>query len=241
MDAETAEDFRSSALLKLMAKDFHVFQQFQGKASLAGYLSTVLNTHLLNYRDKVWGKWRPSTAACRLGQDAVLMERLLTRDAYSFSETIQIMKTNYRVKLSEDKLHSLAKKLPVRLNLDIQGGDQVEFLNSEGGNQEKNPDNQKLTLLSETITSILVSEFQTLAHEDRTILRLHFLKGITIATISKSTGKDQKRLYLRVSKLVKQLRIRLEKEGIDGDTIKTAFGSDHFFENANVNVEKIFS
>src|SRR4051812_28868347 len=67
---EEAKDFASCITIKLIENDYGVFRQFKGDANLETYLATVIKRSLQDYRNHIWGKWRESAEAKRLGQGA---------------------------------------------------------------------------------------------------------------------------------------------------------------------------
>src|SRR5947199_2118510 len=111
---QDAEDFSSWVMEKLIEDDYGVLRQFQGRCSLATYLSTVIQRLALDFRNHLWGKWRPSADAERLGKLAVRLEELLVRDEYTFDQACQILRINEGVGLTVAELDDLRAKLPPR-------------------------------------------------------------------------------------------------------------------------------
>src|ERR1044071_3636261 len=69
---EECEDFASVVHLKLIADGYAVRRQYSGKcATIRGYLNAVVHHCYQDHRNHLWGKWRPSTEARRLGPLAV--------------------------------------------------------------------------------------------------------------------------------------------------------------------------
>ena len=61
-----AEDFAAEVHLHFIERDSEVLRRFEGRSSLRTFLSVVINRLLLDYRNRLWGKWRPSAEARRL-------------------------------------------------------------------------------------------------------------------------------------------------------------------------------
>src|SRR5262245_55743361 len=80
------EDFESEVKLHVIAGDYHVLRQFKWRSSVHTYFTVVVQRQFLNYRNRLWGRWRPSAEATRLGAVAILLERLIVRDNWSFEE-----------------------------------------------------------------------------------------------------------------------------------------------------------
>jgi DNA-directed RNA polymerase specialized sigma24 family protein len=64
-----SDELRSWALFKLVEDDYRILTSWQGRSSFPTYLNVVLVNLMRDYRTHVWGKWRPSAAARRLGQE----------------------------------------------------------------------------------------------------------------------------------------------------------------------------
>jgi len=239
LDEHEAEDFFSSAMIKLMEDDFAVLRKFRGEASLKGYLFTVLNAHFLNFRDQRWGKWRPSAAAVRLGPEAVLLERLTTRDGHSFDEAAEIMRANHGSALSTEELAALAAELPNRLPRRFEGEEAVAQLSVDGAAAERALANRESAPLAAKLAKTLSAELARMTPEDRMLLRLRFHDGLSVAAIARVHGGEQRKLYQRLYKLAGQLRKRLERDSImdrevielldnGGFQLHIDFGSENF-------------
>ena len=75
------------------------------------YLTVVIHRLFLDYRIRLWGKWRPSAEAKRLGAVAIALERLIVRDGWSFEQAVEVLRTNHAVDESRDELYALHVKL----------------------------------------------------------------------------------------------------------------------------------
>lgn len=71
----------------------------------------------------------------------------------------------------------------------------------------------------------LIRALAELDVEDRLILQLFFIEGLTLAAIARGLDLDQKPLYRRKDMLVDRLRRSLEGvEGLDSDDLLEAVG-----------------
>ena len=64
-------------------RGYDIIDRFEGRSSLRTYLTVVISRMLLDWRNSKYGKWRPSKAALSLGEHAVDLERLMSRDGYT--------------------------------------------------------------------------------------------------------------------------------------------------------------
>src|SRR5207302_4973448 len=113
VSSDEAEEFAAHVRLKLIENNYAVFQKFEGRSSLPTYLTTVIHRLFLQYRVQTWGKWRPSAEAKRLGDLAIVFERLITRDGYSLGEATQLLTTG-RNRASRTELEAIYVRLPPR-------------------------------------------------------------------------------------------------------------------------------
>ena len=238
LDQDAKEEFSSSAMIKLMDKDYAVFRKYRGEAGPRAYLFTVINAHLLNFRDKLWGKWRPSAEACRLGPHGMLLEQLTARDGHSFQEAVEIIRTNHGLELSEKQLSAMNDRLPNRKpSHKIAGEEHLEQLSNSENEAEQNLSVRDNLPFSKKIGKVLMEELRSLSIEDRIILRMHFHDDVKVATIARVLGKNQKKLYRHIEKLVTRLQNRLTEEGIMKQEVLALLDDSAFLIRIDLNIK----
>lgn len=80
LSSDESDDFRSKVRLHFSQRDFDALRRFEGRSSLQTYLIVVISRLFLDYRNRLWGRWRPSTEAEPLGPSAIPIERLVLHD-----------------------------------------------------------------------------------------------------------------------------------------------------------------
>lgn len=221
---EDCEDFRSHVHLKMIEDDYGVFRKFQERSSLKTYLTTVVSHEMLDYLNHLWGKWRTSAEAKKLGPVAVLLEKLF-RDGLSFDEAVQTLQTNHKVEMSWQELYELAKQLPDRFSRWIEGPEVLRDLpsrdraDSQSGKKERKAIRRKILAALEEVR-------RNLPKEDQLILKLLLGDDFTVAQISRVLGLDQKQLYRRIQKILKDLREELERRGFSKDDLDGIFDDE---------------
>jgi RNA polymerase sigma factor (sigma-70 family) len=220
LDPDDAEDFGGVVRLKLIENDYAVLRKFEGRSSFATFITVVIQRLLLDYRIHAWGKWHASAEAKRLGETAVELEKLLNRDGRSVEEATTLMSTRDPA-LSRETVQSIAARLPQRapkrrmVPLDEAGAVSVT--------SEPVVDSDRRRT-SEQVSTVVRGFIDALAPEDRLILQLRFDGGMTVAEIARSLHLDQKQLYRRIEKQLRELRTLLENSGIDADTASDVIG-----------------
>jgi RNA polymerase sigma factor (sigma-70 family) len=209
-----AEDFASHARLKLLENDYAVLRKFQERSSLKTYLVVTIQRLFLDYRIAAWGKWRPSTAARRMGPTAVLLEQLLVRDGYTFEQACEVLTTNYQVKASPQELDALCGRLPVRTRRRIENDDALVDW-PVGRPPEDLVEDRDQQHAAHRLRVTLQRLLRDLVAQDRLILALRFEDGRSVAAISTLLGLEQKPLYRRLERLLLRLREGLEANGVN--------------------------
>ncbi|WP_284352237.1 hypothetical protein [Roseisolibacter agri] len=208
-----AEDFAAWAKGRLIEGDYAIIRKFGGRSTIATYLAVVLANLVRDYKNSVWGRWRPSAAAKRLGPIAVRLEQLLYRDGYTLREAIQLLHTAATTQ-SEVELARLAARLPPRpATREIS----LESLGEAGGTLAS-PDDATTALDADRLEAaacVVREVVAALPPEDGLILRLHFWDGVRVADIARALRLEQMPLYRRIEGLERRLRTALEARGID--------------------------
>src|SRR4030095_12695742 len=83
---DPCEEFSSWVRLRLLEGNSAILRKFAGRSTPRTFLVTVIQRLYLDWRNKEWGKWRPSTAARRKGAVAIELERLVLRDRLAVGE-----------------------------------------------------------------------------------------------------------------------------------------------------------
>jgi RNA polymerase sigma factor (sigma-70 family) len=206
-----AEDFGSASKARLIENDYEILGRFEGRSSLATYLTAVVSRLYLDFQVQRFGKWRPSAEARRRGPVAVRLEQLLLRDGLSFDEACGVIQTNPRVLETRDALYEISMALPNRPRREARGGDPEPATDSSPAERAERQ------ALAERTFSIISGSLAALPPRDRLFLRLHLESGFTVAEAARSLGLEQKPLYRRKEDVLKRLRADLESAGIGPD------------------------
>jgi RNA polymerase sigma factor (sigma-70 family) len=211
-----ADDFESLVKLKLIEDDYDILRRFEGRSSLRTYLTIVVQRLFLDYRTRAWGKWRPSAEATRAGAVAVLLEQLTGRDGHGFEEACELMETNHQVTLSRSALAEIAGRLPVRMRRRFESDEVLADLQSDEPPVDNVIAEGERAAVAARLDAVLKAAIADLAPQDRLIIAMRFQDGRTVVEIARTLQLDQKTLYRRLQRLMKELRVALEARGIDG-------------------------
>ena len=215
---EGTEEFVSVIRTKIFDYDYAVLRKFQGKSTLETYLTVVVRRGFKDHLNHLWGKWRPSAEAERLGPLAIQLDRLLNRDGCSFEEACQILRTNHHVEASPQELEELAVKLPQR-----NPPPQVEGEEALGNRPAQDMAPDERLVAKETarrfgeIVQLLKQALRRLSPEDALIAQMSC--EFKISQIARKLRLDQKPLYRRRETILKTLRQDLESHGVQPDEV----------------------
>jgi RNA polymerase sigma factor (sigma-70 family) len=229
---EEVEDFTQHVLLKIWADGCALLCKYQGRSSLQTFLASAISNALKDYVNSLWGKWRPSAAANRLGQLAIDLETLLVRDRKSFDEACQTLRSR-GVTATDAELSELAIRLPPRSPRRLDGsydgeagagGGDHRRPAATGGREPVAPESadERIQLGErrrrwQQIMRALEVALRALPAEDRLIAKL--LGEFPVVAVAARLGLDQKALYRRKDKILRKLREALESAGFSAGDV----------------------
>lgn len=214
-----AEDFASTVRLALMENDYAVLRAHEGRSSLATFLTVVVQRLLSAQRARMWGRWHPSAEAERLGETAVLLEKLLVRDRRSLDESLPIVLAAHP-SLERASLRELAARLPrraarprlVALEEDAQDAVATDRADARADEAEaRRTSTRAARIVRETLARLPL--------EDRMLVRFRFGAELSIADAARLLGVPQRPLYRRIEALLRQLRAALERGGVSATAV----------------------
>jgi RNA polymerase sigma factor (sigma-70 family) len=230
---DEGEDFGSYVKFKLIEGNYGVIRKFEGRASFSTYITTVIQRMFFQYRVQMWGKWRPSAKAKRLGDKGVTVERLLTRDGYSYAEVVSMLTCGSDPRYTIAEIEAIYARLPLRqprpMLVPLTGiaesepviETEDELFNAERGKKARHA--------AATVDTVM----ESMEPDDQLILKMRFWGGRKVPDIGRQLGLDDKRLYKRIDKLLSQLRLALERAGIAAaDVAELLSHTDHEFSFA---------
>jgi RNA polymerase sigma factor for flagellar operon FliA len=234
LNSTAAEEFASEVKLALISDDYDIIRKFEGRSTFSTYLTTVVQRLFYQQRVKEWGKWRPSAEAKRLGQKAITLEKLLTRDGLSFSEACQCLTTGADAGYTMAELEMIYVRLPPRQPRPVLV---PEDSASEAVAAEASAEDGVLSHERERIgriaATVIDGELTKLGPEDQLILRMRFWNARRAPEIAATLHMDQKKVYKRIDKLLAGLRRELERAGIrhtDADELLSRCDQEMTFE-----------
>jgi RNA polymerase sigma factor (sigma-70 family) len=226
LSADDLDELASRVRLRLVEDDYFVFRSFEGRSSLQTYLATVVTRLFLDERIRLWGKWRPSSEAHRLGPVAVALECLLTRDNLTPTEAIETLRSRDPA-CTDIRLRDLLSRLPVRAAARRLVDDGELAAMADPG-----PASDHLVVRDEArqarvaARQSLAAALDTLSPRDRLLLQLRYLEGCRVSDIARLLNAEQKPLYRHFDHLLGWLRRELEARGLAARHLDDLFSED---------------
>jgi hypothetical protein len=104
------QEFRIALDQALERNNYELLRAFDGRSTWETYLRTVVTRQYYLYQTSLWGSWRPSERATRIGAAAVLLEELVLRDRFALPDAIDWMRTTHRVDEPRHKLMPASRR-----------------------------------------------------------------------------------------------------------------------------------
>ena len=220
-----AEDFASSVKLALIENDYAILRKWEGRSSLAGYLSVVIRRLLADRRDHELGRWTPSAEAARGGASGVLLETLLMRDGRPLAEVLPIVMARHPSLTSAD-ITAMADRLPRRHGR-LRAVALEEAAESSLASRER-ADARALSAevrrLSARASEVVRRTMDGWEDEDAMIIRFRYGSSMSIADISRMLRLPQRPLYRRIEALLSRLGSALGAAGLDAAVLSSVIG-----------------
>lgn len=226
VNRDEEEEFGSYVKFKLIESNYAIIRKFEGRSAFSTYMTTVIQRMFFQYRVQMWGKWRPSAQARRLGDKGITLERLLTRDGYSYSEALAVLTTGEPPVFTAEEIEAIYVRLPIRQPRPV--------LVAAMENTDKGPSVEpalfsgERAVIARHTAATIDKAIATMESEDQIILRMRFWNGKKIPDIAQALKLDDKKLYKRITKLLAQLKFTLEGAGVEAaDAREILDHSDH--------------
>jgi RNA polymerase sigma factor (sigma-70 family) len=210
LSQDEADDFAQFVHLKLLERNYDVFERFSGRSSLKTFLTVVVSRLRLDWQRSLLGKWRPSAMATRLGPVAMRLDRLIYRDGLSAGQAIAQIESDSS--LPRTDLWRLVDRLPEhhprRFVADT-------LLDSFASTPFDDPiERYQREQAEATLRRQLRAALKSLSANDRRLIVARYIDGQTIPVVARTLRADPKALYRRCDRVLGQLRRRLERAGV---------------------------
>jgi len=224
-DPEDAEEFRAVVNLKLVENDYAILRAYEARSGFATFISVVVQRMALDFRIHAWGKWHTTVAAKRLGPLAVDLERLLHRDRRTLDEALVILGSTH-AGITRESLSTLADQMPERTPRLRQVAIGEADLPAHSGGSDEGVYAGERRRASEHLSAIMSAIMARLPEDEQLILQLRFEGGMAVSQIARALQLDQKLLYRRIERRMRDMRRELESAGVASRDVLDLIGRD---------------
>jgi hypothetical protein len=193
------DDFRATVYRALERNDYQALKEFDGQTTWESFLTLVISREFFLFQHSLWGQWRPTPTAARMGAAAVLLEELVVRDGVLISDAVEIMRSMHRVDLPRHRLLEYATIL--RLS------DTPRRAHASDDRRQDEIPNGKLE-------AALRAAVLLLSPDDRLILELRFRDAQPLTRIARLMKIEARPLQRQIDQAAEIIRRSLLAAGI---------------------------
>jgi RNA polymerase sigma factor (sigma-70 family) len=227
LDFDDAEEFAAIVNLKLVEDDYAILRKYEERCGFATFISVVVQRMALDYRIHTWGKWHVSAEAKRLGPVAVHLDQLLHRDGQTIEQAFAVLAARHDG-LTSESLKSLAARLPRhpprRRSVALDEAGSIAVTRSEAVEERLMARDRRSA--SERLSALMATVIEAMPEDERLILQLRFEGGMAVSQIARVLGLDQKLLYRRLERRMRDIREELEQSGLASRDVLDLIGRD---------------
>jgi RNA polymerase sigma factor (sigma-70 family) len=206
----------------LRADNFRRLRAYKGKSQLTTYLYTLVNTLVIDYRRKAYGRRRIPAGVAKLGKWAEAVYRLVCWQKFSFDDAYDLLQVEDLFEGSYERyLQAIApiREAPCRENPSFQSLNEVR---SEVSENPPNPGANPLEALIGKLDHkrrgkalhIIRAITATLSQEDQLLIRMVYASEQPVTSVAKMIGLSASSARRRLKRLLTQYREQLLAEGI---------------------------
>jgi len=222
LNPDEAGEFTQEVCVRLLDDEYGIIRKFESRSSFSTYLTTVIMRLYQQWRTEQWGKWRPSAEARRLGDKAITLERLLTRDGYTFAEAVNVLTTPSSSNYTLAELEAIYIRLPLRNPRTMfVSDDAVPDMIAVDADAEDRVEMHDRERAARKIATAVDRLLESMDAEDQLILQLRFWKALKVPEIARWLHMEQKKIYKRLDRLFLMMRRALEEAGVEKSDIAT--------------------
>lgn len=216
LSPEDAQDFAQNVQVRLLERHHDILTRFSGRSSLKTYLTVVVNRLLLDWRNTVYGKWRASAMAVRLGPGGVRLERLVYRDGHTPQQAIAIICAEPGAPGIRE-LRRLFEQLPARHRRRMVSDDILRY--THGTDFDDPVEAEERQHETRRVRQTLAAAVRRLPAEDRQLIAARYLHDRRVQTVAASLSTDPKALYRRYERVLRSLRHELAAAGVHRESL----------------------
>ncbi len=206
----------------LQADSFKRLRAFQGKSKLTTYLYSLVNSLVIDFKRKKFGRRRIPTAVVKLGKWAEMVYRLVCWQRFSFDDAYDLLRVDglfAGTYLEFIREAEPIRRAPCRENPTFQPLDETRDNSLPAGNEDSsNPLESLIRKLDRErrirALKIIRQATTELAETDQLLIRLVYGSDRPVSAAAKAVGLPVSTAGKRLKHLLTEFREKLLAEGI---------------------------
>lgn len=211
LSAEQRDDLLSYAVCRLLERNVGRGDITSIADCPGAYLRRVVDRLWIDLTNELWGRWRPSAGARRMGKTGVELDRLIRREGLAACEAVPIAEHRSSRRRGRDTLYRLARKLrpkPRRVSITAVDPASDDRPDRRLGRKEEGESLRRaLRMLRE--------EMERLDDLSRRVLSGKYLEQLTAGRLGRELDLDDRSVYRIAYRALGILRQRLQARGVD--------------------------
>jgi RNA polymerase sigma factor (sigma-70 family) len=205
----------------LRSQDYKRLRAFKGNSKLTTYLYTLVNSLVIDFRRKKFGRRRIPAPVRKLGQWAEVVYRLICWQRFSVDDAFGFLQVDGLYEGSYDRFRQQIipiQNAPCRRNPSYQSIDNPESSASHLSDTRSNPMDtllEKLDLARRVRAAGIIRNItQELSEKDQLLVRLVYGSDHSVRAAAAAVGLSTTAVRNRLKRLLSLYRERLLAEGI---------------------------
>jgi len=212
---EDADEFRSYLRLRFAERGDRILAAHDGRSSLDTYLLVIVVRMLRDWQRAIWGHWRPSAEALRLGDVAVELDRRMSHLGESFESAAAELVSRFGPRASRAELERILPRLPQRRPREAIAVGALDDRRAADGAADETLNARERAELARRLGPLARQALRALDPVDRLVLTLVFRDGLSVRAVSRAVGLTHKTAGRRLDRALRRLREAMEEGGVD--------------------------
>jgi RNA polymerase sigma factor for flagellar operon FliA len=213
LSAAEADEFRSDVRMHFIDNNYEVLNQFEGRCALPTFVNVVVQRVFFDWRNRTWGRWRPSAEARRRGPAASRLECLVHRDGWTVDEALETLRVNHGVAIDHE-LRAFSETLGARPGRRLVPQDEAGEVEDTGPGADTNVLQAEHGFLAKRVHAALDRARLKLPPDEQLILKMRFYDRMPVSDIARALNLNQRPLYRTIEQMLSVIKKAMAAEGV---------------------------
>ncbi len=219
MQQADAEDIQSLVHIKMISAEYKVFRDCKNGKVSRSYLTMIIRNVINDFFRKKDGRYKPSETAMKLGELGLLLEKLIYRLGFTFSDACEFIKTMFknqgRKQPSTQKLEDIYSQLQPKQKkaiINLNSG-QMDIVATCDETAEDAAIDEEQEQQRQVLGRIISTFRNDLSRNDQILVQMRFADDSSISSIARTLGEKRYTVDKRLKALLQDLREEILRQG----------------------------